>query len=188
MPLSGSLKEAGANFMEMLKLTAVVATDRNRLIGRDNDLPWDCPEELQAFKQLTIGQTLLMGRQTFESIVKRRKAPLVERRHLVLTHRPGPPCPDVQYLPSLEEALVCARQKTLFVIGGASVYAQCARLLDTLYLSLIPGEHTGDTYLPDLGYCWNIVAEEGFKTFVRYKFQRDEQAHFDWSQLGAQKT
>lgn len=165
-----------------MELIAVVATDSRRLIGRGDGLPWHCPEDLRAFKALTWGQSLLMGRRTFESILARRGQPLPARKHYVLTTRGGPSLPAAHYLSSLEQALALPVER-LFVIGGASVYAQTADRLDTLYLSLIPGLHTGDLLLPDLGNRWAAQKVEQFPTFSRWQLQRNSSALFEWPRL-----
>ncbi|MBW4698536.1 MAG: dihydrofolate reductase [Aphanocapsa lilacina HA4352-LM1] len=165
-----------------MELIAVVATDSRRLIGQGDGLPWHCPEDLSAFKALTWGQSLLMGRRTFESILARRGQPLPERKHYVLTTRGGPSFPTVRYMGSLEQALALPVEH-LFVIGGASVYAQTADRLDILYLSLIPGLHTGDVLLPDLGNRWAAQRVEQFQTFRRWQLQRSSSALVEWPQL-----
>ncbi|BAC90417.1 dihydrofolate reductase [Gloeobacter violaceus] len=165
-----------------MELIAVVAMDSRRLIGRGDGLPWHCPEDLSAFKALTWGQPLLMGRRTFESILARRGKPLPEREHYVLTARRGPSFPTVRYICSPDQALALPVER-LFVIGGASVYAQTADQLDTLYLSLIPGLHTGDVFLPDLGNRWAVEIIEKFQTFKRWRLLRSPSVGFDWSQL-----
>ncbi len=164
-----------------MSVVAVVACDERLLIGHRGDLPWNCPEDLATFRRLTTGHTLLMGRHTFDSIVRRLGRPLSERVSLVLTTRTGEPWPQVEYLSRLESAF--SRSGDLYVIGGASVYAQCAAYLETIYLSLIPGEHVGDVFLPDLGSGWRLTGREDFSTFSLLTLHRSTQQCFDWSHL-----
>ena len=114
----------------------------NRVIGRDNRLPWNLPEELQHFRQTTLHQTLLMGRKTFESM---RCRPLPNRTTFVLTHRAFP-AEGVHVITDISQ--IPATVETVWVCGGATVYAQLLPLCDELLLSVIRQSYDGDAFFP----------------------------------------
>jgi dihydrofolate reductase len=123
----------------------VAALARNRVIGRDNELPWRLPEDLRRFRALTMGHPVLMGRRTHESIGRA----LPGRENLVLTRRPRyRAAAGCRVLVSLEEALQVAGDGVLMVIGGAELYAQTLPLATVLHLTLVDAEIPGDTLFP----------------------------------------
>ncbi len=131
-----------------MRRSALVAMAKNRVIGRDNTLPWRLSADLKRFKQLTMGHTLVMGRKTYESIGR----PLPGRRMVVITRQPGFRPEGVQVVHSLEEALAAAPadEQELFIGGGAEIYRQAMPLTDRLYLTVIEREVEGDAYFPEL--------------------------------------
>lgn len=132
-----------------MKISLIAACDQNRLIGDQNRLPWRLPADLQHFKQLTLGKTLLMGRLTFESIGR----PLPQRRNLVLSRQAGYQAPGIEVVPDLQHALRLARQagvEELMVIGGSQLYRLCLPWADRLYLTEIDACFNGDAWFPEL--------------------------------------
>ena len=128
-------------------VSLVVAMTRNRLIGRDNALPWRLPEDLKRFKAVTLGKPVLMGRRTFESIGR----PLPGRTNLVLTRDAQWQAPGVTAVHSLEEALAQARDSTeLAGIGGAEIFGLLLPLAGRIYLTRIHADIPGDTFFPPL--------------------------------------
>ena len=121
---------------------AIAAMSQNRVIGCRQQLPWHIPEELKWFKQVTLGQTLLMGRKTFESMGCR---PLPQRKTYVLTTH----CIDFQGVEIIHspEALYDLGG-TVWVCGGAHVYEQLLPICDELILSIIPKIIEGDAFFP----------------------------------------
>lgn len=140
-----------------MRVALVAAMDRNRLIGADNQLPWRLPADMRHFREVTLGHTVLMGRLTWESLGKA----LSERRNLVLSG--GELKLDgAEQVRSLEQAieLVSAGEgdQELMVIGGAQVYAAALPLAQRLYLTLVEGEFSGDTWFPDWDASeWSLV-------------------------------
>ena len=128
-----------------MRLSIIAAMARNRVIGRDNRLPWRLPADWRRFKRLTMGHHLIMGRKTFESIGR----PLPGRISIVLTGRRSYAPAGVQVAASLEDALRLAQgDNEVFVGGGAGVYRQTLDLADRMYLTLLPDDFDGDTYFP----------------------------------------
>ena len=122
---------------------AIVAMADNGVIGRDNGLPWHLPDDLRRFKSLTMGHAILMGRRTFESIGRA----LPGRRNLVLTRNPAWSAPDCEVVATPEAALETAGDSTLFVIGGAEVFAIFWPRVRRLELTEVHAEVDGDTHL-----------------------------------------
>lgn len=138
-------------------ISLIWAMAENRVIGIDNRLPWRLPADLKRFRALTSGHHILMGRKTFESLPK----PLPNRVHVVVTrdrdYRPPHECIVAH---SVDEALHAARHDSeIFIIGGASLYAQTVTRADRLYLTLIHAHVTGDARFPEID--WNDWEEVG---------------------------
>lgn len=126
-------------------VSLIAALDRNGLIGADNRLPWHLPADLARFKALTMGKPVIMGRRTHESIGR----PLPGRRNIVLSRDPAFSAPGCVVVRGVEEALAAAGvQPEVFVIGGASFYAQLIGRAQRLYLTLIDAAFEGDTFFP----------------------------------------
>jgi len=126
------------------RLIAIVAMSSNRVIGRAGTLPWHFPEDLKFFKRTTLGHPILMGRTTFESIGR----PLPGRQNIVLS-RTMQPREGITVIRDVNElADVCAPDSTVFVIGGAQVFAKLLPLCAGLYLTFISQPYEGDTFLP----------------------------------------
>ncbi|MGD2137379.1 MAG: dihydrofolate reductase [Gammaproteobacteria bacterium] len=129
-----------------MKIALIVAMGSNRVIGRDNGMPWHLPADLKHFRQITLGKPVLMGRKTHESIAR----PLPERTNIVITREPDYDAPGCIVVHSIEEALRTAAGAELMVIGGAELYRQLLPRTDTIYLTLIHQAFEGDTRFPDL--------------------------------------
>ena len=148
-----------------MKITLVVAMARNRVIGRDNALPWHLPEDLKRFRALTMGKPIVMGRRTFASIGKA----LPGRTSIVISRQPGLDLPaGVLLAASVPDALVLAREvaardgvEECMVIGGADIYRQCLPLAERIQLTLIEQEVEGDTVFPEFAHTqWRETARE----------------------------
>lgn len=138
------LGEPHLSFKMPARLIAIVAMASNRVIGRDGTLPWHFPEDLKFFKRTTLGHPILMGRTTFESIGR----PLPGRQNIVLS-RTMEPREGITVIRDVAELNAeSGDAQTVFVIGGAQVYAELLPQCDGLYLTLVKGDYAGDTYLP----------------------------------------
>ena len=113
----------------------------NRVIGKDNKLPWHLPEDLRWFKKLTTGNVIIMGRKTWESI----GVPLPNRESIVVTRSE---IPGVRTVRSLEEIDPKADAREYFVIGGAQLFQKALPLCSDVFLTLVKREVEGDVYLP----------------------------------------
>ncbi|EKE75745.1 type 3 dihydrofolate reductase [Gallaecimonas xiamenensis] len=143
----------------ILSLVAAMANDR--VIGRENDMPWHLPADLKHFKAVTLGKPVVMGRKTFESIGR----PLPGRRNLVISRQQGYKPTGVEVFTSLQDALAaCADMEEVMVIGGGQIYQQALPLAARLYLTFIDAQLDGDTRFPDWqqNNCWKKVQESHF--------------------------
>lgn len=130
----------------MTRITLIAALGRNRVIGRDGQMPWHLPEDLRHFKATTLGHPLLMGRRTFDSIGR----PLPGRRSIVITRSPDWHHPGVESAHSFPSALALAGPADeVFVIGGGEVYAAALPFAHAMVLTEVDAEPEGDTYFPE---------------------------------------
>lgn len=137
-------------------ISLIVAFDQNQLIGKDNQMPWHYPADLKYFKEVTMGKPMLMGRNTFESLLS-YGGPLKGRHHYVLTRQKDYiyDHPEVTMIQEWKSLLERYRQseEDLFVIGGAKIYELLLQEVDFLYITHIERTYQGDTYFPPID--WN---------------------------------
>lgn len=126
-------------------LTLIAAMAANRVIGRENRLPWHLPADLAHFKKTTMGKTIIMGRRTWESL----PGLLPHRSHVVVTRDPEYRAEGAEVAHSLEEALRIAGGEEVFIVGGAQLYALALPMADRLLITLVHAEFDGDTYFPE---------------------------------------
>jgi dihydrofolate reductase len=153
-----------------MKITLIAAVAENRVIGRDNALPWHLPDDLARFKQRTQGHVVIMGRRTFESVGR----PLPDRRSIVVTRKRGYHPAGVEIAHSLGEALERARAadaEEVFILGGAEIYTLALPEADRLELTIVHGDVTGDTFFPefDLGE-WTLLEEQRHEPDDRHAY------------------
>ncbi len=126
-------------------ITIIAAMAENRVIGRDNELPWDLPSDLKRFKELTFGHSVIMGRKTFESIGH----PLPGRRNIVITRGEHHLLAGCLVVPDLPAAITaCAGEAEIFICGGEGVFREALAMAHKIYLTIIDEEFDGDTYFP----------------------------------------
>jgi len=143
-----------------VQISLVVAMAENRVIGRDNALPWHLPADLRHFKTLTLGKPVLMGRRTYESIGR----PLPGRQNIVLTKDTGFQAPGCDICTSLEQALALAgNADEVMVIGGGALYEELLVRADRIYMTEIYASIEGDTWFPAMDSAtWREVAREQY--------------------------
>lgn len=135
-------------------MNAIVAMSQNRVIGRDGAMPWRLPEDFRWFKQATMGQVVLMGRKTYESIGH----PLPGRLNLVVTRGPALDAPGVETLRDLDGFRPGDyAPREVWVAGGAEIYRQLLGRCAELYLSLVRREAQGDTFFPPFEEDFELV-------------------------------
>jgi dihydrofolate reductase len=141
----------------------IAAMDKNRVIGKDNKLPWRISDDLKNFKKLTTGNTVIMGRKTFESIGR----PLPDRNNVVISTSMSQTA-GIDVCNSFEESIMKAKSygKDIFIIGGAAVYEQAVPLADKMYISYVKGEYNGDVFFPEFEEKeWHVEKKEEHAEF-----------------------
>ena len=179
----------------MPEIVIIAAVAKNRVIGRDNQLIWNIPEDMAHFKALTQGHTVLMGRKTWESLPPRFR-PLPGRCNIVISRQADYSAPGAAVADSLESGLklasalgpasACMIAATVFIIGGEQIYKQAMALADRLEITEVDLEPEGDAWFPEIAASmetlasptvdWEIVAKNtppsqsgtGF-SFVTYR-------------------
>jgi len=130
-----------------MKLSIIVAMAANRVIGHGNRLPWHLPADLKHFRQITMGKPILMGRKTWESIGR----PLPGRLNIVITRNHGYKAEGCVVVHSVDAALRAAQgHDEVMLIGGEQLYRQVLPDADTLYVTQVDGEFSGDAFFPEL--------------------------------------
>ncbi|ERJ13574.1 dihydrofolate reductase [Haloplasma contractile] len=150
-------------------LSIIVAFDQNRLIGKDNKMPWHFKEDLRYFKEVTIGHKVVMGRKTFESIVSYIGGPLPERDNIVLSRNLFPN-DEVESFKSIDDFLNVYKDhdEEVFIIGGKTIYEQLLPFAKRLYITHIEQEYEGDTYFPNVNYDQYIKLNERQSGVLRF--------------------
>jgi dihydrofolate reductase len=143
----------------MTILSLIVATAKNNIIGKDNDMPWHLPADLAYFKKTTLGKPIIMGRKTFESIGR----PLPGRRNIVISRDENYSAQGVDSVTSVEAALALVQDiEEVMVIGGGAIYQHCLPAATRLYVTHIDADIDGDTKFPfyDVENDWQRVSSE----------------------------
>lgn len=153
---------------QKLELGLLVARSRNGVIGRDNQLPWRLRDDLQCFKQRTLGNPIIMGRKTWESLGK----PLPGRQNIVITRQAEYRADGATIAHSLNEAIaLCAELERAYIIGGADIYRQALPLVEVLWISEVAAEIDGDAHFPE-------IAPNTFSEIRRQHFDQNESNQF----------
>ena len=126
-------------------ISLIAAMGRNRVIGKNNSLPWRLPEDMKRFKDLTLGKPVVMGRKTFESIGK----PLPDRKNIILTREKSYKSEECVVVHSVDEALRAAKDnEEVMVIGGEQIFREFLPIANKMYLTFIEQDFEGDSYFP----------------------------------------
>lgn len=152
-------------------MTVIAAMADNRVIAKDNAMPWHVSEDLRHFRKITTGGVLIMGRKTFESIGCK---PLPNRPHVIVS-RTFPETPGVDVCRTFEAALKKARSygKPVFSAGGAEIYRQSIPHTNRMYLSRIRGDFDGDTFFPEFDASeWRLTSKEERDEFTLLVYER----------------
>jgi len=142
-------------------ISIIVAVSEDWGIGKENELLWHISEDLKRFKKLTYGNTVIMGKKTWESLPLR---PLPGRKNVVLTDDPTEIIDYSITAYSIEDALSkCNSEEEIFVIGGGSVYRQFMTVADRLYITHVHRKAPADVYFPEIDpSVWKIVDKEDY--------------------------
>lgn len=165
-----------------------VAVAENLVIGKGDDLPWHLPEDLQNFKKLTMGKTVVMGRKTFESILKRLGKPLPGRKNVVITRQADYRAAEgVLLFHSLEDAVKALAGQDLYIIGGAEIFKLALPLAEKIFITHVKGNFEGDAFFPEVDWKqWKKIEEERREGFTFSEYQKswaDSQEVRDYKSL-----
>jgi len=140
-----------------MTFSLIVATTKNHVIGKENQMPWHLPADLAWFRQNTTGKPVIMGRKTYESIGR----PLPKRINIVLSRQPFE-LEGVIWKDSLESAVDFVKDsEEILLIGGGELFKQYLPQADKLYLTQIQAEIDGDTFFPELNWDeWHIEFDQ----------------------------
>ena len=152
------------------RVSLIAAMSRNRIIGRDGDLPWHLPDDLRHFMRVTKGHAVIMGRRTFDSIGRK---PLPDRTCFVVTR--GAPCAeDVRTAPDPSAAIDDAatiEDEEIFIAGGEAIYAATLPHADRIYLTVVDVDVDGDTRFPEFDEAaWTLVEEDAREADERHAY------------------
>ncbi len=152
-----------------MKISMIAAMDSKRGIGKNGQLPWSIPEDLQRVRALTKGHTIIMGRKTFESIGH----PLPNRKNIIVTRNLSYNSMGCQVATSLHGAIELAKaqgETESFIFGGGDIFSQAIAFADELYLTIVEGDFGADTFFPDYSEFTRKIFEEEHKS-GGYKFK-----------------
>lgn len=156
-------------------LSLIVAVAKNNVIGKNNSLIWHLPEDLKRFKRITSGKTIIMGRNTFESLGR----VLPNRKHVVLCNN-GPMNVDDENVEVLDDISLLDKyindNNENFIIGGATIYRLMINKVNKMYITRINEEFDGDVYFPDIN-------DEEWKIIEREKGIKDEKNPFEYEYI-----
>jgi len=143
-----------------MKLHLIYARARNGTIGKDNQMPWHLPEDLAHFKRVTLGQPVIMGRKTWDSLPARFR-PLPGRLNIVITRQTHWHAEGAWRAASIEDAMrLCSHAPDAWIMGGAEIYRQAEPLASTAVVTEIDADFEGDAFAPTLGSDWQEVQRE----------------------------
>lgn len=156
-------------------VSAIAAMAKNRVIGKDNQIPWYLSSDLKYFKRKTLNHHVIMGRKSFQSIGR----PLPKRTNIVVSRDPFFIASNCLVVRSVEEALELAHEngeEEAFIIGGGAIYEASLPYWDRLYLTLVDAEVEGDVYFPEVDLQdWRLLSSE--------RHAADEKNEYDFTFL-----
>ncbi|MGB0495276.1 MAG: type 3 dihydrofolate reductase [Kangiellaceae bacterium] len=159
-----------SNIKQKPIISLVAAMAKNRVIGKDNKMPWHLPADLQHFKHVTMSKPIVMGRKTFESIGR----PLPGRENVIISKNRDYFADGCIVVHSVEDALkLLIDYQEIMIIGGGFLYSQTIKQADKLYLTFIDLEIEGDTCFPE--YETLNLSE-----IKREKYVKDEKNPYDY--------
>ncbi|MEK9160740.1 MAG: dihydrofolate reductase [Patescibacteria group bacterium] len=133
-----------------------------KVLGKDNDLVWDIPEDLERFRNFTRNHPIIMGRKTWESLPAERR-PLPKRTNIVVTRNPEYEAPGAIVVSSIEAAIEAAKNapgsEEIYIIGGCGIFKDAFPYTDRLYLTLVHDDSPGDVFFPDYSEFTKVIEE-----------------------------
>jgi len=150
-----------------MRISAIAAMSKNRVIGKNNQIPWYLPADLKFFQRTTVGHHVIMGRKNYQSLGK----PLARRTNIVITRNPYFISSGCSIVHTLEEGIAMAHahgEDEAFIIGGGEIYRLAMDYLDRIYLTTIDLITDGDVFFPEFDQSlWSVTSEERFEPDVK---------------------
>jgi dihydrofolate reductase len=159
----------------MGEIIIIAAMAENRVIGKNNALPWSFKEDMAHFKKLTIGWPCIMGRETWDSLPKK---PLPGRPNIVISKTiTVDSARDAKFFSSLPAAVeYCAGYEKVFICGGETIYRQAFPLADKIELTLIHRQYDGDAFFPEIdARRWTAANAVHFDNFSFITYNKNQQ-------------
>jgi len=151
-------------------ISFVVAAAKNNVIGKDNQLVWNLPNDMKFFKNVTWGMPVVMGRKSFESLGKA----LPGRKNIVLTRQGGWSAKDVIVVKSMEEAKAAVKGmdvKEMMVIGGGEIFKMVMPEAKRIYLTRVDAEPDGDAFFPKVDPAeWELVSKKDHEADAKHAY------------------
>jgi len=128
-------------------ISLIAAMSENRVIGRENTIPWSIPSDLKRFSEITMGHPVIFGRKTFESIGR----PLPGRKNIILSGQRDYRVEGATVAHSIADALnLCGSEEEVFICGGGPLYEDAISRADRIYLTVVHGIYEGDAFFPEI--------------------------------------
>jgi len=157
-------------------VSLIAAVSKNKIIGRNNDLPWRLPDDMKYFMQTTLHHHVIMGRKNYESLPEKFR-PLPNRKNIVITRQKDFKAEGCMVVNSLQAALKIAedaQEEEVFIIGGAQVYKQALPLTQRMYLTEIDAIVLGDTSFPEFEQGeWTEMSRKNHSADSKHQFEFD---------------
>jgi len=167
------------NCLTMQEIIIIAAMAENRVIGKDNAMPWSIKGNLAHFKETTMGWPCIMGRKTWESLPKK---PLPGRLNIIISNTLqisssladlAEPLNLITFSSLTSAIKHCASYEKIFICGGESIYSQAMPFATKIDLTLIPGDYDGDTFFPEIDEtCWTKTKTNQYEKFSIITYQR----------------
>ena len=157
-------------------VSAIAALSRNRVIGKNNDLPWRLPDDMKFFMETTKGHHVIMGRKNYDSLHEKYK-PLPQRTNIVITRQDDFKAPGCIVLHAIEPGLQIARtngETECFIIGGSEIYSLAMPYTTRLYMTEIDAVIDGDTFFPEIDpRSWKEISRQHHPADQRHAYAFD---------------
>jgi dihydrofolate reductase len=151
-------------------ISFVVAAANNNVIGKDNQLVWNLPNDMKFFKNITWGMPVVMGRKSFDSLGKA----LPGRKNIVLTRQEGWKAPNTVTVKTFDEAIALVKEmdvKEMMVIGGGEIFKMVFPMANRIYITRVDAEPEGDTWFPVIDPKeWKLVSKKDHEADEKHKY------------------
>ena len=159
-----------------MNISIIVAISKNGVIGRNNKLAWNLPDDMFYFSKMTIGHSVIMGRKNWDSIPNKWR-PLPNRKNIIISRNINQNIKNVDITNSIEKAIKIGRKnedEEIFIIGGGEIYNLGLKYADKLYITEIKKIINGDTYFPKWNKNeWKEISRITHPSDIKHKYEFD---------------